>query len=142
MHFRYYDGGRSEAGFKGTTGDCGIRAAAIALRRDYKQVYDELQALQTAFNATKRTVKPAHKYVRNGVWREVMHTLLTAAGYRWVPLAEIGGEVVRVKDVAERWPNGRVVMRLARHFSTMVDGVNVDTWEQIPEKRVYGVWIR
>lgn len=143
MHFRYDDGGRAEAGFKGTTGDCGIRAITIATRGDYKTVYEVLQHMQTAFNKkARRKLKPSHAYVRNGVWKEVADQYLTGLGWRWVPLATIGGDVVRVKDIAERWPYGRVVMRLARHFSAMVDGVNVDTWEQIPEKRVYGVWVK
>lgn len=141
MHFVKNDGGRADAGFKGSTGDCGIRAAAIVLDKPYKEVYDALQEIQTAFNAKKRNLKPSHRYVRNGVWKEVMHTYVTSFGAEWVPLASIGGEVVRVHDVAERWPNHRIVMRLARHFSAMVGGVNLDTWAQIPVKRVYGIWI-
>ena len=30
MNYKYNDGGRSRAGFKGKTGDCGVRAIAIA----------------------------------------------------------------------------------------------------------------
>lgn len=40
MEFVYNDGGRSEAGFKGTTGDCVCRAIAIATQRPYKEIYD------------------------------------------------------------------------------------------------------
>ena len=40
--FQYDDGGRKDAGYKGTTGDCGTRAIAIAMQRDYKEVYKEL----------------------------------------------------------------------------------------------------
>lgn len=36
MQFQYNDGGRAEAGFKGTTGDCVCRAIAIATERPYR----------------------------------------------------------------------------------------------------------
>ena len=42
MKYQFNDGGRKAAGFKGTAGDCGARAMAIALSLDYKAVYKEL----------------------------------------------------------------------------------------------------
>ena len=36
------DGGRADAGFKGSTGDCAVRAMAVALEADYKACYEEL----------------------------------------------------------------------------------------------------
>lgn len=142
VDYRYDDGGRADAGFKGSTGDCGVRAAAIVTGVPYKLVYTQLQTLQTAYNAKKRHTKQSHASVRNGVWKEVMDMFMRSHGWHWVPLAAIGGAVVRVEDCAARWPTGRVVMRLARHFSALVDGVNRDTWQQIGPKRVYGVWVK
>lgn len=137
------DGGRAAAGFKGSAGDCGVRAAALATRGDYKAVYDALHASQKAFKAKSRrkAVKSRSASPRDGVWREVMHEYMTAAGAEWVPLSEIGGEVIRVQDVARRWPTERIVMRLGKHYSAMIAGTNHDTWEQHPEKRVYGIWL-
>lgn len=66
---------------------------------------------------------------------------MAALGADWGPLADIGGHVTTVRDVAARWPADRLVMRLARHYSAMVDGAVHDTWAQHPEKRVYGVWV-
>lgn len=141
--FIYNDGGRKAAGFKGYTGDCGVRAAAIAVVSDYRETYDALHLRQKAFKATSRrkAVTSRSASPRNGVWKEVMHEHMIDAGAEWVPLAEIGGPVTRVKDVAARWPKGRIVLRLARHYSAMVDGRNHDTWQQHPEKRVYGAWV-
>lgn len=40
--YKYDDGGRATAGYKGKTGDCGVRAVAIATGKPYKEVYDAL----------------------------------------------------------------------------------------------------
>ncbi len=148
MTFKEHDGGRKEAGFKGQTGDCGIRAAAIATGVPYRVVYDELFARQKLYHSTSRrkaVKKAASRTVgaspRGGIWKEVLDPYLTEFGATYVPLAGIGLKPVRVKDVADRWPDKTVVMRLARHFSAMVEGVNLDTWKQHEEKRVYAVWV-
>lgn len=143
MAFVKNDGGRAAAGFKGSAGDCGVRAAALVTGADYRDTYEALFERQRVFKASSRrkAVRNRSASPRDGVWKEVMHQHMTEAGARWIALAEVGGEVVRVRDVAARWPVGRIVMRLARHYSAMIDGVNFDTWEQHPEKRVYGVWI-
>lgn len=142
VSFRECDGGRAAAGFKGSAGDCGVRAAAIVTGRDYQEVYEEIFERQRTFKAKSRrkAVKERTASPREGVWKEVMHEFMQAADAEWIPLSTIGGEVVRVEDVAARWPKGRLVMRLGKHFSAMVDPVNMDSWAQHPQKRVYGVW--
>lgn len=143
LSFEHSDDGRARAGFRGSAGDCGVRAAAIVTGSDYRATYDALFARQKAYRAKSR--KPAKRdrtaSPRAGVARDVMHAHMIEAGADWIALASIGGDVVRVIDVAARWPRGRIVMRLARHYSVMIDGVNLDTWGQHPQKRVYGVWI-
>lgn len=141
--FIEHDGGRSAAGYKGSARDCAVRAAAIVLSMPYASTYEMLQERQKAFKARSRrkSVKLASASPRTGVWREVMHGHMIEHGAQWVPLSTIGGEVFRVKDVAERWPSERLIMRLGKHYSAMIDGVNLDTWQQHPMKRVYGVWI-
>jgi len=42
IQFNYNDGGRSQAGYKGTSGDCVCRAICIAAELPYQQVYDYL----------------------------------------------------------------------------------------------------
>jgi hypothetical protein len=148
MAFQQSDGGRAAAGFKGTCGDCGVRAAAIATGREYRAVYDELFARSKNLHATsrKKAVKKAEgrkakASPRAGIFREVMGPYLKEAGADWIPLAYIGSKPVRVREVAARWPDQKLVMSLARHYSAMVNGINLDTWQQHPEKRVYGVWV-
>ena len=139
--FLVHDGGRAEAGFRGEAGDCGVRALALASGLSYRDAYDTLFAFQRAYVARTRMLRGSSASPRDGVWKEVMCEVSRTLGAEWTPLSSVGGPVVRVGDVRLRWPEGRVVMRLARHYSAMIDGVNVDTWEQDPGKRVHGVWV-
>jgi hypothetical protein len=43
VYWQFNDGGRSEAGFHGKTGDCVCRAIAIATGKPYAEVYSELE---------------------------------------------------------------------------------------------------
>ena len=135
------DGGRSAAGFRGKASDCGARAAAIVTGRPYADVYAELFARQRGYRAASRrsSVRSKGASPREGLWKEVMDAHMRAAGATWVPLASVGAAPVRVRDVAARWPSSLLVLRLARRYSAMVDAVVRDTWDQHPEKLVYGV---
>ena len=57
MDFIKDDGGRKEAGFKGSTGDCVVRAIAIATGGDYKAIYDELHQAAKNFEPCQRKTK-------------------------------------------------------------------------------------
>jgi hypothetical protein len=46
MTFKFNDGGRAAAGFKGKAVDCVCRAIAIATGKPYAEVYSELSALR------------------------------------------------------------------------------------------------
>ena len=57
MEFNFNDGGRAEAGYKATTGDCVTRAVAIAAELPYKEVYDRLAEGNAKQRITKRSNK-------------------------------------------------------------------------------------
>lgn len=61
MEFVYNDGGRSEAGFKGTTGDCVCRAIAIATQRPYKEIYDLINEFGKVISFTYEEAEPVLK---------------------------------------------------------------------------------
>lgn len=42
LQFQFDDGGRAQAGYKGSTGDCVTRAIAIATGKPYSEVYDAI----------------------------------------------------------------------------------------------------
>ena len=126
VDFVWADGGRGYY-YKGSAHDCGCRAICIMLGLGYQQVYDDL-------------FKMTGKQPCNGLARKHLTKFIEPYGWRWHALSGVGLPVIRVKDVAKLYPNS--IMRLAKHYSSMRDGVNIDTRPQHEDKRVYGVWIR
>lgn len=126
-NFKYNDGGRADAGFKGTAGDCGARAMAIALGLDYKTVYKELAQANKDMGFAKSA--------RNGIMKNVYDMVLQRHGWVWHQAPKFDGRKARCSDM----PAGIVIARQARHFVAVVDGQPNDIWD-CTEKMVYGYW--
>lgn len=141
MRYQYDDGGRAEAGFKGTCGDCGTRAAAIALSLPYKEVYDELNSIRKEMLAkarSPRTKKLLSGSVRNGTATVVMGEFMRRHGWVWVPEMHIGsGCTMHLCDM----PWGRFVCRVAKHYCAVVNGTIHDIFEDDENRCVYGYWM-
>lgn len=139
--FEYHDGGRAAAGFKGTTGDCGTRALAIALDAPYKEVYDLIKKYAKVEKPRKNR-RPSHP--RTGVSTKIVHAILTERGFRWVPLMKVGTGVKVHLHRHELPAYGRLVLRLSRHYAAYVDGVLYDTYVDHRDgtRAVYGYWIK
>ena len=139
MKHQYNDGGREAAGYKGDTGDCGVRAIAIATGHDYQTVYDEINALCKQTEARTRKRK---SNARTGVHRHIVDKYLTSHGWTWMPTMQIGsGCTVHMRE--EELPAARIVCRLSRHFAAVIGGVLHDTYDSSREgtRCVYGYWI-
>jgi len=129
MAYIYNDGGRADAGFKGQAGDCGARAMAIALDLTYKLAYDELaQANKDAGYA---------KSARNGIHKDVFSKVLEAQGWVWHPAPKFTGRKAYASDM----PEGTVIVRMAKHYACVIDGVPHDTFD-CSHKMVYGYWAK
>ena len=129
--FKYNDGGRAEAGYKGTTGDCVTRAVAIAAALPYKKVYDQL----AEGNATQRTTKNSSKSsgkktARNGIdtRRKWFKDYMKSLGFKWTPTMGIGTGC-KVHLTANELPKGTLICSVSRHITTVVDGVINDTYD-------------
>jgi len=142
MEFKFNDGGRQEAGFKGSAGDCVARAIAIASGKPYAEVYAKLAegtGNQRSGKAGKRSAS-----ARNGinVGRKWFKDYMAELGFSWVPTMGIGtGCKVHLAD--GELPMGRLVVSVSKHYTCVVDGVINDTYN--PEREtgrcVYGYWI-
>lgn len=128
MTFKQNDGGRQAAGFKGTAGDCGARAMAIALGLDYKLVYKELAQA----NADNGRAKSA----RDGIYKDIYADVLKRYGWVWVSAPKLIGRKARYSDLPT---TGNLIMRMAGHYAALVDGVLNDSWDS-RHKMVYGYW--
>ena len=54
LKYQYNDGGRSNY-FKGKSGDCVVRAIALATGEDYKVIYDQLTQANKLYIENKNT---------------------------------------------------------------------------------------
>ena len=130
MKFIYNDGGRQSAGYKGQTSDCVTRAIAIVTDKPYQEVYDTLNSLIKTKSKGYKLIKTAYgnQYVRSygsartGINKKVYHNYLLSLSYKWIPTMFIGkGCKVHLKE--SELPKGRLVVRLSKHLTSVIDGV-------------------
>lgn len=124
MRWVYDDGGRQAAGYRGKTGDCVVRAIAIATRMPYQEVYDALNGLAQFERTGKR--KRGVSNARTGVYKQTYRKYLDSIGWEWTPTMEIGsGCTVHLR--ADELPKGRLIVSVSRHLVAVIDGVVHDT---------------
>lgn len=139
MSWVYDDGGRRAAGFKGDTGDCVIRAIAIATETPYATLYQNVQDhLRTTYPMLWQAGKVN---ARKGLKKAVYEPLLDELGFTWTPTMRIG-QGCKVHLKADELPSGRLIVRVTRHLTAMIDGVLHDTYDPSRggTRCVYGYW--
>jgi hypothetical protein len=124
MKFVQDDGGRADAGYVGSAGDCVTRSIAIATEIDYEDVYDALALGMQRSRGRHRT--RGRRSARNGVFRNVYEPFLFEHGWIWTPTMQIGqGCTVHLTD--GELPGGRLVVSVSKHVTAVIDGVIHDT---------------
>ncbi|MFA5398432.1 MAG: hypothetical protein WC346_20635 [Methanogenium sp.] len=141
MRFQYNDGGRKLAGYKSTTSDCVVRAISIVTNLPYQKVYDDINLLARDERITKRrTTKSSSS---NGVYKCTYTKYLEKLGFKWVPTMFIGkGCQVHLKE--NELPKGRLIVRLSKHLTSVIEGVIHDIYNPDREgtRCVYGYYIK
>ena len=148
LGFRLNDGGREAAGFKGGAGDCVVRAIAIAAELPYVEVYEDLRAANAAY-AEQRNDKLARRLnakgasPRNGNHRNVFHDYILGHGFDWTPTMRVGAGC-QVHMLANELPSGRLIVKVSKHLSAVIDGVIEDTHNPSRggSRCVYGYYIK
>lgn len=137
MKWVYDDGGREKAGYKGHAGDCVVRSIAIATKKPYQEVYDELNELSEDHNLIHGETSSS----RNGTSKEVIKEYLKSIGAKWTATM-LFGQGCKVHLKAEELPKGRLVVSVSKHLVAVIDGVIHDLYDPSrDEKRcVYGYW--
>jgi hypothetical protein len=142
------DGGREAAGYAGHTGDCVMRAIAIACEMPYAEVYRALHEatltdrvvmakLELRYGARARV----HASPRLGVHRRIYDRYLAERGWSWTPTMKIAqGCTVHLRS--DELPDGRLIVRVSRHICAVIDGVIHDTHDPSRggTRCVYGYW--
>jgi hypothetical protein len=147
LGFQVNDGGRALAGFKGGAGDCVVRAIAIAAHLPYLQVYEDLRAANAAY-ADQRNDKLARRLnakgasPRNGNHRNVFHDYILSHGFDWVPTMQVGAGC-KVHLLVNELPSGRLIAKVSKHLTAVIDGVIQDTHNPSRggSRCVYGYYI-
>ena len=133
MTFQKNDGGMVEAGFKKPKSDCVVRAIAIATETPYMTIHDMINEIA------------GHNMARsgNGVEKKVYNALMKELGWTWVATMLVGsGCKVHLK--ADELPSGRLVVRVSKHLTAVVDGVIHDlaNCSRGGTRAVYGYFIK
>jgi hypothetical protein len=138
MKYEYNDGGRSEAGYKGSTGDCVVRAISIASQRTYKEVYDLVNSY--ASNEYKSRVSKKSN-ARTGVRKSTIRKMMEDLGFVWTPTMKIGSGC-KVHLIESELPEGRLVVQVSKHITAVLDKVIHDTYDPSRDgtRCVYGYW--
>lgn len=141
MKWEYSDGGRANAGHKGSARDCVTRAIAIITELPYQEVYD----LVNKYGSTERRSKTrvGKSNAKDGVHIPTTRRILKDLGFEWVPTMQIGsGCKVHLK--ADELPSGKIIVNLSRHLAAVIDGVVYDTGDPSRNETrcVYGYWYK
>lgn len=148
IQYVFHDGGRKNAGYKGDTGDCVVRAIAIAAELDYEKVYNDLFQLNENFAETKRC-KVAKKLrekggtPRDGNFKNIYRPYLESLGWKWVPTMTIGSGCKTHLSKSEL-PSGRLIVRVSKHLAAVIDGILYDNHDCSRDgtRCVYGYFIK
>lgn len=122
--FVFDDGGRSAAGYKGIAGDCACRSIAIATEKPCEEVYNALNSLVKQERPGKK--KKRKLSARTGISMPLVKKYMTSVGWKWIPTMKIG-QGCKVHLKAEELPSGRLVVRVSKHLTAMIEGVIHDT---------------
>jgi len=147
MRWRFEDGGRAEAGFTGATGDCVCRAIAIVARLPYQEVYDALAEVNvnTPKSKRRRGNSMGKRTASRGIFTNatVFKRYMAHLGFVWTPTMQIGSGC-KVHLRSGELPKGRLIVKVSKHLTAVIDGVIHDTHD--PSRRgtrcVYGYWRR
>lgn len=144
--FSYNDGGRSDAGYKGDTGDCVTRAIAIASGVPYSEVREELMTRTKSFRETSRTKRAKRlkgNSVFHGALKDVYEPYLEELGFQWTPTCKFGSPD-RVHLRKEELPDGVIICKVSRHLCTVIDGIIQDVYDpsRKGDRMVYGYYSR
>ena len=161
IDYRYDDGGREAAGYRGKTGDCVVRAIAICTGEDYRGVYltiaehmkrNGYAASGNAY-ATRERNRKAPRSKGQIAARRVQDHVLEAYGFRKVRLP--AGERPTFTEAHHQF--GDCVVGTTKHVAAIVDGALRDTFDgrtyewakprtesgvETRQRKAQSVWVR
>lgn len=140
IRWRYSDGGRQAAGYRGNAGDCACRAIAIAVGIGYQAAYDLINEA-AGVERSSRARGGRRSSARTGVFGPTMRRIMAELDWVWTPTMTIGSGC-QVHLRRDELPDGRLIVSLSKHYAAVVDGILHDTHDCSREgtRCVYGYW--
>ena len=166
IDYRYDDGGREAAGYRGSTGDCVVRAIAICAREDYRAVYLTMaehmkrngyavsgNAVSGNAYATRERNRKAPRRKGQIAARRVQDRVLEVYGFRKVRLP--AGERPTFTEAHRRY--GDCIVGTTKHVAAVVNDALRDTFDgrtyewakprtesglETRERKAQSVWVR
>lgn len=130
MAYVFNDGGKAKTGRKGKSGDCVVRAIAIANDMDYETAY-RMVASEAANYGFKKSA-------RDGIHNTVRDAVLKKLGWVWVSAPKIVGRKARCADLFDK---GMVIARQAHHIVAVNFGLPNDIFDS-STRMIYGYWTK
>ena len=129
MEWVYDDGGRSKYYKAEKVGDCVCRAISIATGKDYKEVYDELNAMAKQETPTqlKHHRRGKRSSARSGMFKETWKSYLKSLGWENHSTCQIG-QGVSMHLTEDEVPSGTIIVQVAKHLICIKDKVIHDTY--------------
>lgn len=106
------------------TGDCVIRALAVALDKSWDEIFLELMV--TAYEMKDMPSS-------NNVWAKYLHD----KGFRRETIPDICPKCVTIRDFANSTPRGIYILGTGTHVVAVIDGDYYDTWDSGNEIPVF-----
>lgn len=139
------DGGRAEAGIKGSYsragGDCVVRAISHATGLQYTEVAEMIDEFAKRERRGKR--KKGISNSQTGVYRVTSRRVMESLGWQWVPTMGIGtGCKVHLRPDELPTDLGPLVVKVTKHLTCVKDGMVWDTYDCTREgtRCVYGYY--
>lgn len=136
MEFKYNDGGREAAGYKGKTNDCVCRAIAIAAQLPYKEVYGVINEYGKKERGRNKST------ARTSVKKDTTRKIMAHFGFAWVSTMYIG-KGCKTHLRADELPSGRIIVSVSGHVAAVINGVLNDTFDCSRDgtRCVYGYYV-
>lgn len=120
MKYVYNDGGRRAAGYACKARDCAARSIAIVTGMAYADACALINRHAASERHSKR--KKAKSSAQTGVYQPTMLKIMKELGWAWTPTMQIGsGCKVHLRE--NELPDGKLIVRVSRHYTAVIDGV-------------------
>jgi hypothetical protein len=142
LAYAYDDGGRAADGRRRGAHDSLVRAVAISEKKPYRTVHDDLMTFCDCYDRDHPRMT-FRSLVGPGATSKIVRAFMAERRWVWIPMMRVGSRA-RVHLRRHEIPHGRVVARISKQYTAVVDGVlrDLSDTSRAGNRCVYGVYVR